>query len=136
MARLAVSIAVWNDAAMARTDPFRLDPENYPFALEIGTRYGHPYTNGQLNNVATDADVYLLGTTCDGPSPIKIARSRDGGATWLPGDAAVLFGDELEPASLGGGGGGNDNASVGAVPTTPPASAPSTHPTAPTLASG
>lgn len=37
---------------MARTDPFRLDPENYPFSLEIGTRYGDLDTNGHLNNVA------------------------------------------------------------------------------------
>ena len=37
---------------MARTDPARLDPANYPFSLEIGTRYGDLDTNGHLNNVA------------------------------------------------------------------------------------
>jgi hypothetical protein len=42
---------------------------------------------------AADADVYLLGTSCDGPAPIKIARSRDGGLSWLNKDASVLFGE-------------------------------------------
>ena len=39
---------------------------------------------------AADADVFLLGTSTDGPAPLKIARSRDGGATWLADDAAVI----------------------------------------------
>lgn len=42
---------------------------------------------------ASDSDVFLLGTSTDGPAPLKIARSRDGGLTWLPGDSAVLAGE-------------------------------------------
>lgn len=38
---------------------------------------------------ATSSDVYLLGTSCDGPSPIKITKSSDGGVTWP--DAEILF---------------------------------------------
>lgn len=33
----------------------------------------------------------MLGTSSDGPSPIKLAMSRDAGATWDPADAAILF---------------------------------------------
>lgn len=49
---LAVARTLWNDAGMARPYSFRLDPANYPYSLEIGTRYGDLDTNGHLNNVA------------------------------------------------------------------------------------
>mmetsp|Transcript_22416 Transcript_22416/g.44452 ORF Transcript_22416/g.44452 Transcript_22416/m.44452 type:complete len:384 (+) Transcript_22416:1-1152(+) len=39
---------------------------------------------------SSSADVYLLGTSTDGPAPIKIAHSKDGGCSWA--DSAVLFG--------------------------------------------
>lgn len=45
----------------------------------------------------------MLGTSSDGPSPIKIAMSRDAGETWDPADSAVLanstgdFGYETGP---------------------------------------
>ena len=42
---------------------------------------------------ASDNDVFLLGTETDGPAPLKIARSRDGGVTWLSTDAAVISGE-------------------------------------------
>lgn len=37
---------------MAKPDSWRLDPANYPFSLEIPTRYGDLDTNKHLNNVA------------------------------------------------------------------------------------
>ena len=47
----------------------------------------------------SDTDVFLLGTSTDGPAPIKIARSRDGGVSWFASDAAVLFGEVRGNAS-------------------------------------
>ena len=38
----------------------------------------------------SDPSLFLLGTSCDGPSPIKIARSRDNGVTW--NESSILFG--------------------------------------------
>jgi hypothetical protein len=35
-------------------------------------------------------DVYLLGTSSDGPSPIKISKSTDGGRTWV---GSIIFGE-------------------------------------------
>jgi len=47
----------------------------------------------QLEGPGTDRDVFLLGTATDGPAPVKVSRSRDGGNMWLPEDSAVLFGE-------------------------------------------
>ena len=39
----------------------------------------------------TSQELYLLGTSTDGPAPIKISRSHDNGMTWP--DTTVLFGE-------------------------------------------
>jgi hypothetical protein len=49
-----------------------------------------------LFQLESSSDVYLLGTAADGPAPIKISRSSDGGATW---QGAVLFGEVSGNAS-------------------------------------
>ena len=49
-----------------------------------------------LFQLEDSSDVYLLGTASDGPSPIKISRSSDGGASWR---GAVLFGEVSGNAS-------------------------------------
>lgn len=49
---LAVAAAIGQERGMAKPDPFRCSPANYPFEIEIGTRYGDLDTNGHLNNVA------------------------------------------------------------------------------------
>ena len=43
-------------------------------------------------NNSNNGDVYLFGTSTDGPAPIKIARSQDFGKTWNEKDSAILFG--------------------------------------------
>ena len=43
------------------------------------------------SNSRAEERIYLLGTSSDGPSPIKLAMSRDAGATWDPSDSMVLF---------------------------------------------
>jgi len=43
-------------------------------------------------NTSDNGDVYLFGTSTDGPAPIKLALSRDYGKTWRDKDSAILFG--------------------------------------------
>lgn len=50
-------------------------------------------------DAGADGDVFLLGTSTDGPAPLKFARSRDGGATWAAEDAAVIAGEVRGNAS-------------------------------------
>ena len=44
-------------------------------------------------NSSSSRDVYLFGTSTDGPAPIKLAKSRDYGKTWNEGDSSILFGE-------------------------------------------
>jgi acyl-CoA thioester hydrolase len=49
---LAGRAALWNEARMDRPAPYRLDPDAYPFSIDITPRYGDLDPNRHINNVA------------------------------------------------------------------------------------